>query len=247
MRLLLPTARDDVDPVELYDAGDRRPPEGRPWVLANMVSTVDGAGAFGGVTAPISSPTDKRLFALLRSVADLILVGASTVRAEGYGPAKLSEALREKRTARGQEPVPPIAVVSGSLQLDWSSRFFGEAGVRPIVLTMASAPEDARARAAEVADVVVAGDDRVDIADAMAQLRDRGFEIVLTEGGPTLLGELVAADLLDELCLALSPMIAAGRAPRIVGSVVVEHPQRLAVAHVLEDDGFLFLRYVRPG
>ena len=245
MRMLLPAARAEVEPAEVYDAGDRTAPPGRPWVFANMVSTADGAGAFAGVTAPISSPADKQVFSLLRALADVILVGAATVRAERYGPARTPERYQRERVARGQAPFPAIAVCSGSLQLDWGSPFFTEPKARPLVLTMEAAPADARERAAEVADVVIAGEEQVDLGDALRQLRERGHELVLTEGGPTMLGELIAAGALDELCLALSPLVAGGDAPRIVTGLVLEAPLRYRLATVLEDDDFLFLRYLR--
>jgi riboflavin biosynthesis pyrimidine reductase len=214
-------------------------------VFANMVSTTDGAGSFGGVTEPISSATDKQLFSLLRSMADVILVGAATVRAERYGPARTPERYQRQRTDRGQAPFPAIAVCSGSLQLDWGAPFFTEAKSRPLVVTMAASPDDARRRAAEVADVMVAGDDRVDLAEVLRKLRERGCSLLLTEGGPTLLGELATLDVVDELCLALSPIVAGGDAPRITTGLDLDTPQRYRVAALLEDDDFLFLRYLR--
>ena len=245
MRALLPEARADVDPADYYAAGDRVPSDERPWVYANMVSTTDGAGTFSGVTAPISSPTDKAVFSLLRALSDVILVGAGTVRTEGYGPARTPQRYQEERAARDQRPFPAIAVVTASLQLDWSSPFFTDARTRPIVVTTAASPAEARARAAEVADVVVAGDDRVDLGVALAELRRAGHAFVLTEGGPTLLGDLVGGGLLDELCLTISPLIAAGDGPRIVDAPELPAPERLQLAHVLEEDGELFLRYLR--
>ena len=140
MRRLLPGPEVPVELGEVYDAGDRAPAEdGRPWVLANMVSSVDGAATLTGRSGGLSSPADRDLFHRLRGVADVIFVGASTVRAEGYGPA------------RGDDP-PPIAVVSGSLALDWGSRFFTEAKARPLVVTSAGADPGRVAEVAQVAD-----------------------------------------------------------------------------------------------
>jgi riboflavin biosynthesis pyrimidine reductase len=245
MRSLLPAFEEDVDPASFYCADDRTLPADRPWVFANMVSTTDGAGTFNGVTGPISSPTDKALFSLLRSLADVILVGAGTVRAEGYGPARTPQRYQDQRTARGQQPFPTIAVVTASLQLDWLSPFFTEARARPLVVTMESSDPGARERASEVADVVVTGTDAVDMTLALQQLRRLGHSCVLTEGGPMLLGELVRADLLDELCLTISPLIAAGDGPRIVDAPSLAEPAPLRLAHVLEERGDLFLRYLR--
>jgi riboflavin biosynthesis pyrimidine reductase len=217
VRRLLPGPEEPVDPAEVYDAGDRAPAEdGRPWLLANMVSSADGAATLTGRSGGLSSPADRDLFHRLRGVADLVLVGASTVRAEGYGPA------------RGDDP-PPIAVVSGSLALDWGSRFFTEAEARPIVVTSAAADPERVAEAERVADVVVAGDHRV----------------VLCEGGPSLLAEIATADCLDELCLTVAPLLAGGESPRILSGPLPNAPVSLGLASVLEEDGVLFLRYLR--
>jgi riboflavin-specific deaminase-like protein len=242
MRRLLPEPG-EATAEELYLV-ERPVPDGRPWVLANMVCSLDGAAAADGVTEPLSGPADKRVFGLLRSAADVILVGAGTVRAEGYGPAKINDQRRAERKGRGQEPVPPIAVVTASLQLDWLSRFFTEAEARPLVVTMAGSAPERREHAATVADVVVAGDDRVDLAAALGDLRDRGHRVLLTEGGPSLLGELVAADVLDELCLTIAPVVLGGETMRIVSGPAVA-PAGFEVATLATEDGFLFLRCLR--
>ena len=109
-------------------------------------------------------PADKALFAVLRSLADVVLVGAGTMRAEGYGPARLSDDARARRRDRGPPPVPPIAVMTRSCRLDWSARFFTEAEQRPLVVTVASAAAADRARAAEMADTVIAGDNGAALA-----------------------------------------------------------------------------------
>jgi riboflavin biosynthesis pyrimidine reductase len=234
VRRLLPGPGADVDPAAVYDAGDRTPHEaGRPWLLANMVSSADGAATLTGRSGGLSSPADRELFHRLRRVADVILVGASTVRAEGYGPA------------RGEDP-PPIAVVSGSLALDWGSRFFTEAKARPLVVTTGTADPARRAEAAAVADVVVAGEQRVDPRLALAELGRRGHRVVLCEGGPSLLAEIAAADALDELCLTLAPLLAGGTSPRILAGPLPNAPVELDVTSVLEEGGALFLRYLRP-
>ncbi len=244
MRQLLPGDESEIDPAALY-AVDRAVPDDRPFVFANMVASADGAVTFEGVTEPLSCPADKRVFSLLRSLADVVLVGAGTVRAEGYGPARTPARYQAERQERGQAAFPTIAVVTGTLQLDWSSPFFTEAKVRPVVVTMASSDPGARERASNVADVVVAGEDSVDLGETLATLRKRGCRLLLTEGGPTLLGELVAGDLVDELCLTVSPLLTGGDGPRITGQFDLDAPRSLSLAHVLEEDGFLFLRYVR--
>jgi len=222
----------DVEPLAVYDAGDRPPPEGRPWVLANMVASADGAATLEGRAGGISTAADRDLFHRLRRLADVILVGASTVRAERYGPA------------RGEDG-PPIAVVSASLALDWGARFFTEARARPILVTAAAADPDRLAAAAEVADVVIAGQERVDPRLAVVELGRRGHALVLCEGGPTLLTEMTGAGVLDELCLTVSPLLVGGQSPRILTGPLPGAPVGLDLVSVLEEEGALFLRYVR--
>jgi len=253
VRMLLPDVREDLTDDDL-DAAYAWPgwPEARPWVRANMVSTVDGAARGPeSLSKSISSRADKRVFGRLRGLADVVLVGAGTVRAEDYTPAQVRPSFADRRAAAGQLVAPPLAEVSRSLRLDLSAPRYTEAPVRPIVITCASSDPGRRAAAAEVADVIVAGDDGVDLADALAQLAERGLVRVHAEGGPTLLADLAAADLLDELLLTVSPVLAGGSfdgadaVPRILaGSPLPDAPRPLRLMHLLEDDGTLFLRYV---
>ena len=231
MRQLLPAPVADVDPAALYGRANRTQPGGRPWVLANMVASVDGQAAVEGRTSPLSGPADRSVFRLLRSVADVVLVGAGTVRIERYGPAV------------GPDP-SPIAVVSRSLDLDWEGRLFHGAE-RTMVLTCEAAEPDRRRRVAEVAEVIVAGDERVDLAWALDELGRRGHRLVLCEGGPHLLNELVVADLIDELCLTVSPLLVGTRGPGLLAGVERASPAPLRLASVLEDDHSLLLRYLR--
>ncbi len=242
MRRLFPSAEDDVDLAGVYGPGQAAP--GRPWVRLNMVASVDGATAVDGLSGGLGGPADHHVFATLRSLADIILVAAGTMRAEGYGPARLTSALVEARRRRGQPDVPPIAVVTRGCRLDWGSPFFTDAAARPIILTAAAAAAEDRERAAEVADVVLAGTDGVDLGRAIAALADRGARSVLVEGGPTLNGQFAAAGLLDEVCLTLSPRLAGGSALRILASAQLGSVSPLSLASVCEDDGFLFLRYL---
>jgi riboflavin biosynthesis pyrimidine reductase len=242
MRRLHPNPVDPVDPLEAY--GDPPSATGRPGVRLNMIASADGAAALGGRAGGLAGAGDRALFRALRSLADVVLVGAGTVRAEGYGPPKLPDRLAAERRRRGQEPLPRIAVVSRSLVLDWDSPLFAEPASRPIVVTAASAPPDGLARAGEVAEVVVAGADQIDLGRALALLGDRGAGTVLCEGGPTLNGHLAAAGLVDELCLTVAPLLTGGGAMRIVTGAVPGPPPEMRLASVCEEDGYLFLRYV---
>ena len=242
MRRLFPEPG-EVDPVDAYGrltrVGDR------PGVRLNMIASVDGAGSLDGRSAGLGGPADKALFSTLRSLADVIVVGAATVRTESYGPALLDDTARDRRRQWGLAPVPPIAVVTRACRLDWGSPFFEQAEQRPIVITAGSAATEDRARAAEVADVMIAGDDQVDLALALRALGDAGHDNVLAEGGPGIAAQLASADLLDELCITLSPLLTGGDAGRILHGQPLEPPTRLDLHHVLESENFLFLRYRR--
>ncbi|WP_329029531.1 pyrimidine reductase family protein [Streptomyces sp. NBC_01423] len=218
-----------------------------PWLRANMVSTLDGAAQHDGRSQPISCESDMRIFGTLRGLADVVIAGAETVRQEGYRPARARDAFAERRAAAGQTPAPAVAVVSGSLDLDFSLPLFVSPLVPTLVLTGAGAPPDRIATARKAgAEVVIAGEgSRVDPARAVAELADRGHRRLLTEGGPRLLGQFVARDVLDELCLTVAPLLTAGDAQRIAGGPAVEVPKRFALDALLEEDGFLFSRYRR--
>lgn len=223
--------------------GDRQ-----PWLRANMVSTLDGAAQHEGRSQPISSPADMRVFGTLRALADVVLVGAETVRMEGYRPARARAEFAAAREAAGQGPAPAVAVVSAGLDLDFSLPLFTTPLVDTLVLTGAAAPPDriAAAEAAAGTRVVIAGDGTgVDPARAVRALAERGHTRLLTEGGPRLLGQLVAAGVLDELCLTVAPMLVAGDAQRITGGPSVTLPSRFTLKSMLEEDGFLFTRYAR--
>ena len=191
------TPNDDIsdgDLAELYAV-----PADRPFLRVNMVSTVDGSATGEDArTRSINNAADKRVFQVLRSLADVVIVGAGTVRVERYGPVKLRGELIEARRARGQTELPPIAIVTRSCQLDWSSPLFTETTTRPIVITVTEAVDGA-AHAQGVADVIIAGERDVDLPTAMSALRQRGAAAVVCEGGPQLNGLLGAAGVIDEL------------------------------------------------
>jgi riboflavin biosynthesis pyrimidine reductase len=235
VRRLYPEFLADVDAADAY-----RLPEGRHLRL-NMIASVDGAATVDGRSGPLGTASDRELFALLRALTDVILVGASTAVVEGYRPARLGPEREALRVRQGRSPTPPIAVVSGRLSLDPSGPLFGDPDRRSLVVTAASAPPARAAAFAEVADVIVAGRDTVCVPDALEQLAARGWARVLCEGGPTLFGAVLAAGCVDELCLTVSPVLAGGPAARIVSGLADPRPVRLR--HILEDAGALFTSY----
>ncbi len=244
MEQLFPSAVENVDAVALYAADDRTPPPDRPWVLANMISSIDGAIELDGVSGGLGGPGDKQVFRALRGIADIIIAASGTVIAENYRRAQTPDNIQQMRLDRGQSPRPRIAIVSNSLSIESNHRVF-DPEARPLVITSHDAPADRRERLSAVADVITAGHESVDLADALGQLRSLGAQTVLVEGGPTLNAAFAAADLLDEFCLSFSPMVAGGSGPRAVGPTDNALAHQMELDRVLHQDGFLFHRYLR--
>jgi riboflavin biosynthesis pyrimidine reductase len=246
----------DVDPADVYAADSRKPVGDRPWVLANMIASIDGAATDPtGRSAGLGGPADLRVFSAIRAVADVVLAGAGTVRTERYGPARLPPAQQEIRRRRGQSRQPRIAVVTRSLALDLDLPMFRDASdeYRPIVITTTAGLDRVRRHGAPdardlamVAEIVVAGEQSVDWGTALRALHTTARAgVLLVEGGPTTTAQLPAADLLDELCLTVSPQLVAGETLRIVSGLQVDAPHRMTLDRVLLEDDYLFLRYLR--
>jgi 5-amino-6-(5-phosphoribosylamino)uracil reductase len=229
---------------ELEDLYDYPAGLDRPWVQVNFVSSADGAATVAGRSHGLSSPADKKIFALGRDLADVVLVGAGTATVEAYRGVKRTEVRAERRARLGLSELPPIAVVTGRCSIDKTTPLVADTVVPPIVLTTAAAPARCRDELAEAgADVVIAGEETVDLHRALAALADRGLRRVCCEGGPHLFGELIAEDLVDQLCLTLAPLLSGGGAPRIAVGAAPVDPRRLRLASALTEDGFLMLRY----
>ena len=220
------------------------PGDGRH-VRVNMVASVDGAAVVDGRVRALSGPADFQLLHLMRGLCDVLLVGAGTVRAEGYGAVAAPDEVAELRRDAGQLAHPRLAVLSRSLDLDLGSRAFVEAPERPLVLTTEVA-DPARVRDVQrVAEVLVAGERSVDLTVALDLLEQQGLGRILSEGGPQALAELYAADLVDELCLAVSPVVVAGQEARLTDGPPLPTPVAVHLEAAYERDGFLFLRYGR--
>jgi riboflavin biosynthesis pyrimidine reductase len=235
---MLLTQVGDIDLAAAYAYPDQAE---RPWLRANMVASVDGAAWHDGKAGGLGNDTDRRLLSLLRGLADVVIVGANTVRVEGYGPVRARDSWRELR--EGRPPTPKLAIVSRDLDLNVDAPVFASGDT--IVITCAASPDDRRRGVGKHAEVIVAGDRAVEPGAALDALADRGHLRQLSEGGPRLLAQFAAAGRVDELCLTLSPLLAAGGAARITNGSLLAEPERLRLGHVLTDDDFLFLRYVR--
>ncbi|MCZ2402751.1 pyrimidine reductase family protein [Paenarthrobacter sp. Z7-10] len=232
-----------------------------PWVSFNFVSSLDGAAALSGRSGGLGNAADQRIFTLMRRSADVLLVGAQTVRTEGYAGELLDTAAQQWRLQHGKPAHPAFAIVSGHLDLDPHSKLFAAAPVRPLIFTTEAAPTDNRRALSAVADVVSAGTRVLDIPTVIAELAARGLSRIHSEGGPHLFGSFQEAGQVDELCLSLSPLLVGGGAPRIAAGIAVgtvagsagspdAGPQAMALAHILKSADMLFLRYLaapKPG
>ncbi len=242
MDQLFPRFVSDVDPVALYASDSRTPHPDRPWMLLNMVTSADGATSAEGVSGRLSSPADRQVFAAIRAVADVVLVAAETVRREGYGPPKADPEVAASRTSRNQAPRPRLAIVSRSLDLDFAAPMFDDRPP-PLLFTVDEPPANRLAEAEAAADVHRMGTDRVDLAQAMTRIGQSGAAVVLSEGGPILNGQLLAAGLLDEVCWTISPKLAGGDSARMAKGAP-PRLQQLRLDRVLAQDHTLFLRYL---
>jgi riboflavin biosynthesis pyrimidine reductase len=242
MRALLPAPTEDVDVHAFY--GDRWLDEGG--LRMNFVASADGAATEDGLSRGLQTPGDNRVFAALRDLADVIVAGANTVRAEGYSAITVGPDRTSIRQRYGLRPALPTAVISRSLRLDPANELFAGAPAEAptIVVTCAAADAAQRAALERVADVIVCGDETVDFPAALVALRQRGLTRVLCEGGSILFAQLAAADVVDELCLSVTPLLAGPGARRVVaGEPWAADPIPLALAGLLEEDGALFCRY----
>ena len=230
----------EVDPLDVQ-MGYPRGRSDRPWVMANFVTTVDGATVVGGGSSAINDHDDKAMFAAVRAVPDFIVVGAQTVRAENYGPVDLDERRRSARLEAGLEETPHLVIVTRSLSIDPGARVFGDPERRVMILTVPDAPDDRFAALSEVADVVrLKGTAPADLLHYMRMAR-----VVLCEGGPTLVGQFVAVGLIDELAWTVAPMLVAGESPRLAHGPAAEPPLKMRLDRILYGDRSLFLRYLR--
>jgi riboflavin-specific deaminase-like protein len=217
------------------------PPVG---VRANMVMTADGAGAFHGRTKAISDDADQELLRHLRKHADAVLVGSATVQAERYGPVRLDPDAVAARKLGGRVPVPPIVVVTGRASLPATLPVFTHDGPRTIIATVEASAEQA-APLREVGDVVIVGKDAIDPKRLVDALAERGMERLLCEGGPYLLSQLVEHDLVDDMCLTVSPFLAGAQPTTLQPPSALPVPTRMRLRHVLTRNELLYLRFTR--
>jgi riboflavin-specific deaminase-like protein len=238
VRRLLPTPGAELDDVALEEA--YAAPDGR-FVRVNFVASLDGAITVAGRSRGLQSPGDLRVFQLLRALADVVLVGQGTAAAEGYGPVLADSPVGRLRARLGRPPTAPIAVVSRRASLDPDGDLAREGRSRTLLVTCAAADAERRTALARAGvEVLVCGEDDVDLPAALDALAGRGLAQVTCEGGPGLFSSALTAGVVDELDLTVSPALV-GDAPRLVGALPEVVRPRLT--GLLEEDGVLFARY----
>lgn len=231
--------------AELFDAYALPGRDGTR-VRINFVSSADGAVSLDGRSGALGGETDRALMQVLRTMADVVVVGAGTVRAEGYGGLSVEADDVAWRRARGLDDQPALAVVSGELHLDPRAPFLAQAVRRPVIVTTDAAAAARGDRFEPVATVLACGAAGiVDLAAMLAAFARRGWTQALCEGGPHLFGALLADDLVDEVCLTVAPRFVGGEAGRIVQGVAESDRSFTLAGVVTDEDGFVFLRYSR--
>lgn len=215
--------------VELY------PRNPAPTLRMNFIASADGAVTVDGLSGGLHGPGDKEIFGSLRMVCDALIVAAGTVRAENYDALRLTEPARAWRRAHGLPEFPLMVIVSRSLEFDLDQLVFSDAPIRPVVVTTGPARS-----LGDAAEVLAVGD----LAAAVRELHARGATQLLCEGGPSLFGSMIEADLVDELCLTISPLLVGG-GPGRIATGASSAVRRMSLRHVLTLEDMLFLRYAR--
>lgn len=236
----------EIDPTNAIPREARYSEGQRPWVYTNMITSADGGTSVDGLSGGLGTPSDRAVFSALRSVADVILVGAETARAENYRSPGPNPTFQTGRSHRGQLPSPRIAVVSGRLDLSPDLRLFDNESNRPLIFTTMEAPEEQRKSLEPRADIVSAGQTRVDLVAVINHLATLEMNTVLCEGGPSLNGQLIAADLVDEWNLSISPLLLGSDSRRAaIGQAGSGPPAGMALQRVWLGDDVLFCRWTR--
>jgi len=234
--------------VEGFALCDRPAVTGRrPFVMLNMVSTVDGRATLDGSSGRIGGSADRELFHELRATADAVMAGAGTVRAERYGRITRGQERARRRRERGLSEEPLACIVSTSLSLPPDLPLLGDPAARVVIVTPSAA--SLPASAAHIDYVRAQRDGRLDLPAALSELRERlQVRTLLCEGGPHLAAQLLTAALVDELFLTLSPKLAGGAGPseedlRILAGRGLGSPIELELLSLLASGSYLFVRY----
>ena len=244
MRSLIPDGPDFAGPAELLDVLDAdrpRAPAHRPAVTTNMVMSLDGAYALEGRSGGLGSPGDKAMFLAQRSLADVVLVGASTVRAERYRRPSVGPEAARVRARRGQAERPLLVIATRRAALPADLPLLSGGEPEPLVACPDSADISGLP---DGVGVLRCGATEVDFTALLGTLHDRGARHVVCEGGPALLGQLAAADLVDEFLLTLSPRLVGGNSVGLLAGAAAAS-EAFTLHRVLRDGDHLLLSYRR--
>ena len=240
MRSLLPAHGPDPEAPGGLHAWYATPT--RAWVRANMICSVDGAASVAGRSGGLGSSADRQVLSTLRDHADVILVGATTVRTERYHSPDPSPGRRARRLADGRAEVPRLAVIGSPEGWTGQEGWIAAATAPPLLLTAR-----ARARDLDGVEVLTCGEERVSLDLALDALAARGLVSVLCEGGPGILSQLVATGRLQELCVSFAPMLVGPGPHRIMSGEEWPAPMTATLTAMLEDAGMLLCRYSLAG
>lgn len=219
--------------------------DGRPYVIMNMVSTVDGKSALGTSAAGIGSRTDSLLMRQIRAAVDAVMHGAGTLRAELVDP-RVDTVRANDRVQRGLPPQPLAVIVSGSLDLEPTGRYLVNGPSGTVIITSSAAPTDRRQLLGRYATLIVQDGETLDLASALRRLHDEhGVRSLLSEGGPTLNQRLLDAGLIDEVFWTVTPKLAGGRGRATIDGddPTTRIRARLDLVSLHEHDGELYTRY----
>jgi riboflavin biosynthesis pyrimidine reductase len=221
---------------------DALAPAGRPYVIANMIATVDGRATLAGRSGGLGNEADRQIFLDLRTQVDAVMAGTATIGIERYGPLLKSPERRARRVRRGLEPVPLAVTATRTMELPAQAPIFADPESRIVVLT--NSDREAPACAARVS-IERLGGEPLDLLAGMERLRARhGIRSLLLEGGPTMLAAMTAAGLVHELFLTRAPKLAgSGGEPTILEGPPLEQPLDLELVSLLREGAYLFLRY----
>jgi riboflavin biosynthesis pyrimidine reductase len=240
-----PTSGTAIEPSTAIAAEHRPAGTDRPWICTNMISSLDGATAVDGLSGGLGAPADLDVFLSLRGIADAVLVGSTTAKTEHYKPPMPSDAVVDMRRRRNQADRPVIVVITQRLSITPDAPLFSDPSYRPVLVTSSDASPPHAGALESVADVVRTGPGDVDLGIALRELRQRGLAVALLEGGPTLNGAFIAADLIDEWNLTTSPVLVGGPSDRPARSAEVGIPHPFNLDRIWTGDELLFSRWLR--
>jgi riboflavin biosynthesis pyrimidine reductase len=220
--------------------GERATAE-RPYTVANLIESIDGRATFDGRSSALGDDGDKQVFRALRSVCDVVLVGTGTLATEHYGRLVRDADVQAARARRGLAAQPLLCTLTRSGHIPPGIPLLDDPAARMVIYSGAEVELDGAAAAVEV---ITVDPNRLSFASALRDLRVRlQARVVLCEGGPTVLGQLIADHAIDELFLTVAGKLAGGEGPAIVSGLTLSDPRAVSLRWLLEQDGSLFLRY----